>query len=230
MHASEIWAVSYGRPEFASCASSVQRAKSRADAKGSKAQQDTQELNKNYTRLANQLRDVERRLAAETREHKLCRAHCTEAQNKIKALTNELNSERSTNNSLQVSLKTSVNKQAQLDTMLKNVSRQTESLASMRISTRPTVGGTAKLRKSAMRKERHSTNERHARSSISAVRRQARVSVGGERDQASFSFAESVTGRESKNDGGRGFDMLEEASSSPLLQPVDGAQGVAYKV
>jgi hypothetical protein len=233
---SNVGAAIYGRSELASCASeSVQRAKSRADAKGSKAQQDAQELNKNNTRLANQLRHIEGQLAAETREHKLCRAQCTEAQHKIKALTNELNSERSTNNSLQVSLKTSANKQAQLDMMLKNVSRQTESLASMGISTRSTsnvakVGGTAQLRKSTMRKQRHSTNGGHARSSISAVRRQARESVGGGGDPASCSFAESVTERESENDGGRGFDMLEEASSSPLLHPVDGAQGIAYKV
>ena len=146
---------------------------------------------------------------------------------------NELNSERSTNNSLQVSLKTSANKQAQLDIMLKNVSRQTESLASMGISTTSNVakaGGTAQLRKSTMRKQRHSTNKRHSSSSISAVRRQARESVGGGGDPASYSFAESVTERESENDGGRGFDMLEEASSSPLLHPVDGAQGIAYKV
>lgn len=195
---------------------------------------------------------MERQLAAETRDHKLCRAQCTEAQHKIKTLANELASERSTNNSLQVSLKTSANKQAQLDTMLKSVSRQTESLASMGISTRSTsnlakVDAPAKVRQSMMRKQQRSVNGGvdpaarrrvapvhgaggHARSSISAVRKQARESLGNEGAPDNFSFSESVNDCKSEDNGGRRFDLLEEVSSSPLLHPVDGAQGVAYKV
>ena len=71
-----------------------------------------------------------------------------------------------------------------------------------------------------------------SRSSISALRKQARESLGSEGVPASLSFSDSVTDRESKGDGGRGFDQLsEEASSSPLLHPVyDSAQGLAYKV
>lgn len=243
--------------ELTLCAWCIQRAKSRADAIGSKAQQGEQELRDRNTRLLNQLREMKSRLAAEIQEHKLCRAQYTEAQHKIQGLTNELTSERHTKNSLQVSLNSSANKQAQLDTMLKSVSRASESLGSMGISTRsintsnlPKLGGLTRARKAMVRKRhdahgapdsdaaaRHGTplvqgTGGRSRSSISALRKQARESLGSEGVPASCSFSDSVTDRESEGNGDRGFDQLsEEASSSPLLHPVyDGAQGLAYKV